>query len=64
MKIWIVAELDSVFPNSGTIVGVFTDEELARQFIKEKRNKECGKIISLTGWNENETIPIGERGVI
>jgi hypothetical protein len=64
MKIWVVAELDSVFPNSGTIVGVFTDEKLARDFVKEKRNRETGKIISLVGWDENETIPIGERGVI
>lgn len=63
MKVWIVAELDSVFPNSGTVVGVFTDEKLAREFVKE-RNRETSKIISLVGWNENETIPIGERGVI
>lgn len=61
--IWIVAELDSVFPNSGAIVGVFTDEKLAREFVKE-RNQESGKIISLTGWDENETIPVGERGII
>jgi hypothetical protein len=61
--IWIVAELDSVFPNSGAIVGVFADEKLAREFVKE-RNQESGKIISLTGWDENETIPVGERGVI
>ena len=61
--IWIVAELDSVFPNSGAIVGVFTDEKLAREFVKE-RNQESGKIISLTGWDENETISVGERGVI
>jgi hypothetical protein len=64
MKIWVVAELDSVFPNSGTIVGVFTDKKLARDFVKEKRNRKTGKIISLVGWDENETIPIGERGVI
>ena len=63
MKIWVVAELDSVFPNSGTVVGVFTDEKLAREFVKE-RNREISRIISLTGWDENETIPIGERGVI
>lgn len=63
MKIWVVAELDSVFPNSGTIVGVFTDEKLAREFVKE-RNQGTDKIISLTGWDENETIPVGERGVI
>lgn len=63
MKIWVVAELDSIFPSSGAVVGVFTNEKLARDFIKE-RNKESGKIISLTGWDENETIPIGERGVI
>lgn len=63
MKVWIVAELDSVFPNSGTVVGVFTDEKLAREFVKE-RNREISKIISLVGWNENETIPVGERGVI
>lgn len=63
MKVWIVAELDSVFPNSGTVVGVFTDEKLAREFVKE-RNRETSKIISLVGWNENETIPVGERGVI
>ena len=63
MKIWVVAELDSLFPNSGTVVGVFTDEKLAREFVKE-RNQETDKIISLTGWDENETIPVGERGVI
>lgn len=64
MKIWVVAELDSVFPNSGAVVGIFTNEKLARDFIEEKRSKETGKIISLTGWDENETISIGERGVI
>lgn len=63
MKIWIVAELDSLFPSSGTVVGVFTDEKLAREFVKE-RNQESSKIISLTGWDENETIPTEERGVI
>lgn len=63
MKIWVVAELDSIFPNSGSVVGVFTNEKLARDFIKE-RNKESDKILSLTGWDENETISIGERGVI
>lgn len=61
--IWIVAEIDSIFPNSGTVVGVFTDEKLAREFAN-KRNKEISKIVSLTGWKENETIPTGERGVI
>lgn len=64
MKIWVVAELDSVFPNSGAVVGIFTNEKLARDFIEEKRSKETGKMISLTGWDENETISIGERGVI
>lgn len=63
MKIWVVAELDSLFPNSGTVVGVFTDEKLAREFVKE-RNQGTDKIISLTGWDENETIPAGERGAI
>jgi len=61
--VWIVAELDSLFPNSGTIVGVFADEKLAREFVKE-RNQGTDKIISLTGWDKNETIPVGERGVI
>ena len=61
--VWIVAELDSLFPNSGTIVGVFTNEKLAREFVKE-RNGKTGKIISLTGWEENERIPIEEREVI
>lgn len=63
MKIWVVAELDSLFPNSGAVVGIFTDEKLAREFVKE-RNQGTDKIISLTGWDENETIPAGERGVI
>lgn len=61
--IWVVAELDLMFPNSGAVIGVFTDEKLAREFVRE-RNRETNNIISLTGWNENETIPIGERGVI
>lgn len=61
--IWIVSELDSIFPNSGAVVGVFTDEKLARKFVKE-RNEESGQLISLVGWEENETIPIGERGAI
>lgn len=61
--IWVVAELDLVVPSSGTVVGVFTDEILARDFIKERKEK-GNKIISLVGWKENETIPIGERGVI
>ena len=63
MKTWVVAELDSVVPNSGAIVGIFTDEKLAREFVEERKRK-TSKIISLTGWDENETIPIGERGVI
>lgn len=63
MKVWIVAELDSIFPNSGTVVGVFTDEKLAREFVGERKGK-IDKIVSLTGWDENETIPVGERGVI
>lgn len=61
--IWVVAELDSVVPSSGTVVGVFTDEILVRDFIKERKEK-GDKIISLVGWKENETIPIGERGAI
>ena len=61
--IWVVAELDLVVPSSGTVVGVFTDEILARDFIKERKEK-GNKIISLVGWKENETIPIGERGAI
>lgn len=65
MKIWIVEELDSLIPRSGAVVGVFTNEKLARDFIKEEqRNANISKIITLTGWDENETIPIGERGVI
>lgn len=63
MKVWVVAELNSIFPNSGTVVGIFTDEKLAREFVKERKGK-TDKIISLTGWDENETIPVGERGVI
>lgn len=63
MKIWVVAELDSMFPNSGTVIGIFTDEKLAREFVGERKGK-TDKIVSLTGWDENETIPVGERGVI
>ena len=63
MKVWVVAELNSIFPNSETVVGIFTDEKLAREFVKERKGK-TDKIISLTGWDENETIPVGERGVI
>lgn len=61
--IWIVAELDLMFPNSGAVIGVFTDEELAREFCIN-RMKETSKVVSITEWKENETIPIGERGVI
>lgn len=63
MKIWVVAELDSMFPNSGTVIGIFTDEKLAREFVGERKRK-TDKVVSLTGWDENETIPVGERGVI
>ena len=61
--IWIVAELDLMFPNSGAVIGVFTDEKLAREFCIN-RMKETSKVVSITEWKENETIPIGERGVI
>ena len=58
MKIWIVEELDSLIPRSGAVVGVFTNEKLARDFIKEEqRNANISKIITLTGWDENEIIP-------
>lgn len=60
MKIWVVAELDSIFPSSGAVVGVFTNEKLARDFIKE-RKEISGTTMSLTGWDENETILTGER---
>lgn len=64
MKIWIVAELDFVLPNSGAIIGTFTNEKLAKDFMRKKKKEGIDKIISLTEWNENEIIPVGERGVI
>lgn len=35
MKVWIVAELDSVFPNSGTVVGFLLMKNLQGNLSKK-----------------------------